>query len=208
MQPLRPQAAQPSMGALGSAAFQALAAADVAPEADFFQKYQVQTLCALRALKALALVWQAFWSGDPRPGRSTAQKTLIGRTPGSISVPYPEWEPVVVCSQCRFIVRVSQDMKFLIFVVQALRAQRMSEQQSKKKRKRADDDEDASTTDEMSDSDDAVGAPPPNAPYIASSHMNHLHVHEAFQILAFYVQAATSMAVLCLAYGSSHRCRR
>ncbi len=44
MQPLRPQAAQPSMGALGSAAFQALAAADVAPEADFFQKYQVHTL--------------------------------------------------------------------------------------------------------------------------------------------------------------------
>ncbi len=40
MQPLRPQAAQPSLGALGSAAFQALAAADVAPEADFFQKYQ------------------------------------------------------------------------------------------------------------------------------------------------------------------------
>ena len=71
MQPLRPQAAQLSMGALGSAAFQALAAADVAPEADFFQKYQVQTLCALRALKALALVWQAYWSGDPRPGRST-----------------------------------------------------------------------------------------------------------------------------------------
>lgn len=40
MQPLRPQAAQPSLGALGSAAFQALAAADIAPEADFFQKYQ------------------------------------------------------------------------------------------------------------------------------------------------------------------------
>ena len=45
MQPLRPQAAQPSLGALGSAAFTALAAADVAPEADFFQKYQV--LCLL-----------------------------------------------------------------------------------------------------------------------------------------------------------------
>ena len=40
MQPLRPQAAQPSLGALGSAAFAALAAADVGPEADFFQKYQ------------------------------------------------------------------------------------------------------------------------------------------------------------------------
>ena len=42
MQPLRPQAAQPSLGALGSAAFAALAAADVAPEADFFQKYQAR----------------------------------------------------------------------------------------------------------------------------------------------------------------------
>ncbi len=44
MQPLRPQAAQPSLGALGSAAFQALAAADIAPEADFFQKYQACSL--------------------------------------------------------------------------------------------------------------------------------------------------------------------
>ena len=42
MQPLRPQAAQPSLGALGSVAFAALAAADVAPEADFFQKYQAR----------------------------------------------------------------------------------------------------------------------------------------------------------------------
>lgn len=45
MQPLRPQAGQPSLSALGSAAFQALAAADVAPEADFFQKYQVCPAC-------------------------------------------------------------------------------------------------------------------------------------------------------------------
>ena len=47
MQPLRPQAAQPSLGALGSAAFQALAAADVAPEADFFQKYQAWSMLTL-----------------------------------------------------------------------------------------------------------------------------------------------------------------
>ena len=48
MQPLRPQAALPSLGALGSAAFAALAAADVAPEADFFQKYQARPLSWLR----------------------------------------------------------------------------------------------------------------------------------------------------------------
>jgi hypothetical protein len=71
-----------------------------------------------------------------------------------------------VGSQCKFIMRASQEMMSLTFVVQALRAQRASEQQSKKKRKRADDDEDASTADEMSDSDDAVGAPPPNAPLL------------------------------------------
>ena len=93
-------------------------------------------------------------------------------------------------SLCKFIMRVSQEMMSSISVVQALRAQRASEQQRKKKRKRADDDEDASTADEMSDSDDAAGAPPPNAPYVASSHMNQLHVHEPSQISAFHVQAA------------------
>ncbi len=55
-------------------------------------------------------------------------------------------------------------------IIQALRAQRASQQQSKKKRKRTDGDEDASTADEMSDSDDAVGARPFHASCVASSH--------------------------------------
>ena len=66
MQPLRPQAAQPSLGALGSAAFQVLAAADVAPEADFFQKYQacpVLTLSLFLESPALCLpIWLHLWS--------------------------------------------------------------------------------------------------------------------------------------------------
>ena len=42
MQPLRPKAGAPSMAALGSAAFDALARGNVAPDAAFFQKYQVR----------------------------------------------------------------------------------------------------------------------------------------------------------------------
>ena len=42
MQPLRPKSGAPSLGALGSAAFAALARADVAPDTQFFQKYQVR----------------------------------------------------------------------------------------------------------------------------------------------------------------------
>ncbi|CAL8467747.1 g7285 [Coccomyxa elongata] len=40
MQPLRPKTGAPSTAALGSAAFDALARADVAPDSAFFQKYQ------------------------------------------------------------------------------------------------------------------------------------------------------------------------
>ena len=42
MQPLRPKSGAPSLGALGSAVFAALAQADVAPDAEFFEKYRVR----------------------------------------------------------------------------------------------------------------------------------------------------------------------
>ncbi len=47
MQPLRPKSAAPSAASLGSAVFDALAQADVAPDAAFFQKYQVRCFLLL-----------------------------------------------------------------------------------------------------------------------------------------------------------------
>lgn len=54
MQPLRQMGAEPSLAALGSAAFNALAEADVAPDAAFFQKYQVANPASLPILPCLS----------------------------------------------------------------------------------------------------------------------------------------------------------
>lgn len=52
MQPLQPRSGAPSTAALGSAAFDALARADVAPDAAFFQKYQARQKCKTVAFQA------------------------------------------------------------------------------------------------------------------------------------------------------------
>ena len=155
MQPLRPQAAQPSLGALGSAAFQALAAADIAPEADFFQKYQacsalhpvitlsrhylplLQTVARFtQHLEQCVLCSSRIWGCPSLHGKADAAYSAVDRLYGGCS-------------------GANNDSIHL----QALKAERASQQQGKKKRKRTDDDEEASSAEEMSDSDDAVGTP-------------------------------------------------
>jgi hypothetical protein len=56
MQPLRPRAAAPSLAQLGSAAFSALERADVAPDAQFFQKYKARSPSIVSVLHACAVL--------------------------------------------------------------------------------------------------------------------------------------------------------